>query len=92
MGAVLTERLKMIIASDRSKFGGLEDGSESPGFTGDVIWALFNDPALIGKSGRTFIGAELAREYDVTNRGRQPTSCRDTHGAAPFAYLSTIIR
>jgi len=92
MGAVLTERLKMIIASDRAKFGGLEDSSESPGFTGDVIWALFNDPALIGKSGRTFIGAELAREYDVTNRGRQPTSCRDTHGAAPFAYLSTIIR
>ncbi|HEX7930354.1 MAG TPA: SDR family NAD(P)-dependent oxidoreductase, partial [Sphingomicrobium sp.] len=35
MGAMLTERIKMVIASDREKFGMLEDISESPGFTGD---------------------------------------------------------
>lgn len=92
MGAVLTERLKMVIASDREKFGMLEDISESPGFTGDLIWALFNDPALMEKSGKTVIGAELAREYGVTDRGRQPPSYRDTHGAAPFTYLPTVIR
>lgn len=92
MGAVLTERLKMVIASDREKFGGLEDISENPGFTGDLIWALFNDPELIEKSGKTFIGAELAQEYGVADQGRQPPSYRETHGAAPFVYLPTIIR
>lgn len=92
MGAVLTERLKMVIASDREKFGMLEDISESPGFTGDLIWGLFNDPALMDKAGHTFIGAELAREYGVTDHGRLPPSYRDTHGAVPFNYLPTVIR
>lgn len=92
MGAVLTERLKMVIATDREKFGKLEDMSENPSFTGDLIWALFNDPALASKSGKTFIGAELGREYGVTDRGRQPVSYRDTHGAVPFAYMETVIR
>jgi NAD(P)-dependent dehydrogenase (short-subunit alcohol dehydrogenase family) len=92
MGAVMTERLRMVIASDRDKFGMLEDISESPGFTGHLIWALFNDPGLAAKSGKTFIGAELAREYGITDNGRQPPSYRDTHGAAPFEYLPTIIR
>jgi len=92
MGAVLTERLRMVIDSDRAKFGGLEDISENPGFTGDLVWALFNDANLAAKSGKTFIGAELAREYGVTDQGRQPPSYRDTHGAAPFEYYSTIIR
>lgn len=92
MGAVLTERLKLVIDSDREKFGMLEDISESPGFTGDLIWALFEDPALRAKSGKTFIGAELAREYGVTDHGRLPPSYRDTHGAVPFEYLPMVIR
>lgn len=92
MGAVLTERLKTVIDSDREKYGMLEDISESPGFTGEVIWGLFNDPELAGKAGKTFIGAELAREYGVTDQGRQPPSYRETHGAVPFEYLPTIIR
>lgn len=92
MGAVLTERLKMVIASDREKYDMLEDISENPGFPGDIVWALFNDRAVMEKAGKTFIGAELAREYGITDQGRQPPSYRDTHGAAPFAYLPTIIR
>jgi len=92
MGAVLTDRLKTIIASDREKFGALEDIGENPGFTGDIIWALFKDPAMLEKSGKTFIGAELAQEYGVTDHGRTRPSYRDTHGAVPFTYNPTIIR
>jgi NAD(P)-dependent dehydrogenase (short-subunit alcohol dehydrogenase family) len=92
MGAVLTERLKMVIASDREKYGMLEDISENPGFTGTIAWALFNDPAVMEKAGKTFIGAELARECAVTDQGRQPPSYRATRGAAPFAYIPTVIR
>ncbi|MDB5723554.1 MAG: family NAD(P)-dependent oxidoreductase [Novosphingobium sp.] len=92
MGAVMTERLRMVIDSDREKYGMLEGISENPGFTGDLIWGLFNDPALAAKSGKTFIGAELASGYGVTDQGRQPPSYRDTHGVVPFEYYPVVIR
>lgn len=57
-----------------------------------MVWALFNDTKLAGKSGRTLIGAELAREYGITDQGRQPPSYRETHGAVPFEYFPIIIR
>lgn len=93
MGAVLTERLKMVIDSDRGKFAGLEAISETPEFTGHIIWALFNDPTLAERSGKTFIGAELAIEYEITDEGgRQPPSYRDMDGTAPFTFYDKIIR
>lgn len=93
MGAVLTDRLKDIIASDPEKFGALEAGSESPEFTGHLIWALYNDPKMMEKSGKTLIGAELAREYGVTDAGgKQPPSYRDTHGVWPHEYFDREIR
>lgn len=93
MGAVMTERLKMVIDSAPEKFGALAATSESPEFTGHVIWALLGDSALMDKSGKTFIGAELAREYGITDLGgRQPPSYRDTDGLAPFTYYDRIIR
>ena len=93
MGAVLTERLKMVIDSDREKFGPLEAISETPEFTGHIIWALYNDPALKEKSGKTLIGAELAVEYGIKDEGgRQPPSYRETDGTAPFTYYDKIIR
>lgn len=92
MGPVRTERLKMVIASDREKFGALEGMSESPEFTGHIIWELFNDERLMDKTGKTFIGAELAKEYGILDEGRQPTSYRDTHGVAPFDYYPIVIR
>ena len=93
MGAVMTERLKMVIESDREKFGGLEAISETPEFTGHIIWALLRDPALADKSGKTFIGAELAIEYGIKDAGgRQPPSYRELDGTAPFTYYDKIIR
>jgi NAD(P)-dependent dehydrogenase (short-subunit alcohol dehydrogenase family) len=87
MGAVLTERLRMVIDSDPVKFGFLEAGSESPEFTGHLAWALYNDPQRAARNGATFIGAELAREYGITEAGgRIPQSYRDTHGVVPHAH------
>src|SRR3546814_1775183 len=43
MGALQTERLLQLIASDRDKYGYLENITETPDFTGHVIWALYND-------------------------------------------------
>ena len=87
MGAVMTERLRMVIDSDPAKFGALEGGAESPEFTGHLAWALYNDSGRAARSGNTYIGAELAREYGITDTGgRQPPSYRDTYGVAPHAF------
>ncbi len=93
MGAVLTDRLKRVIESDREKFGGLEASSETPEFTGHIIRALYGDPGLMQLSGQTLIGAELAVKYGITDEGgRQPPSHRETHRVAPHTNYPLIIR
>ena len=92
MGAVLTDRLKALIASDRSKFDHLEATCETPEFTGHVVWELFNDPVLGERSGQTVIGAEMALEYGIRDEGgRQPPSFRDTHRVAPRTQYPVIV-
>lgn len=93
MGALLTDRLRRVIASDPVKFSDLEAAAETPEFTGHVIWALHTDPALIELSGQTVIGAEMAVRYGLTDTGgRQPRSCRDTHKVAPRIQYPLVLR
>jgi len=84
MGLLLTERVRMMIDSDRAKFGKLEESAETPELTGHIIWALHRDPELMAMSGETVIGAEMAVKYGIRDAGgRQPPSRRDTHGVEP---------
>jgi NAD(P)-dependent dehydrogenase (short-subunit alcohol dehydrogenase family) len=92
MGALLTDRLKQVIASDPKKYSQLEASAETPEFTGHVIWALFNDPQLMALSGQTLIGAEMAVKYGIKDRGRQPLSYRQTHQVEPRVQYPNIIR
>jgi NAD(P)-dependent dehydrogenase (short-subunit alcohol dehydrogenase family) len=93
MGAVLTERLRNMIASDPAKLGHLESTAETPEFTGHVVFALHQDPALMELSGRTLIGAELAQRYGILDAGgRQPPSYRDTHHVEPRVQYPLVIR
>jgi NAD(P)-dependent dehydrogenase (short-subunit alcohol dehydrogenase family) len=93
MGALLTDRLRMVIASDPAKYGHLERTSETPEFTGHVIWALYSDPQRMEMSGQTVIGAEMAVKYGIKDSdGRQPLSYRDTHHVAPRVQYPNIIR
>jgi NAD(P)-dependent dehydrogenase (short-subunit alcohol dehydrogenase family) len=93
MGALLTERLKLIIASDQQKYGHLADSAETPEFTGHVIWSMYNDPKLLEMSGQTVIGAEMAVKYGIKDEGgKQPASYRTTHKIAPHVQYPNIIR
>jgi hypothetical protein len=86
MGAVLTERLQRII--DRGpELGYLTGIAETPEFTGHVIAALAADPDALAMSGRTLIGAELARQYGISDAGgRRPPSVRDLMSVEPVNY------
>lgn len=93
MGALATERLLAMMTADPAKYGYLADALETPEFTGHVIWALANDPALAELSGQTVIGAEMACRYGLTDHGgRVPASARDTHKVAPREQYPLIIR
>ena len=92
MGAVLTERLQQIIASE-PELTYLDDIAETPEFTGHVIAALAADPDVLAVSGRTLIGAEVAEEYGISDRdGRHPPSVRDLMSVEPATYHGRIRR
>jgi NAD(P)-dependent dehydrogenase (short-subunit alcohol dehydrogenase family) len=93
MGPLLAERLKALIASHPEKFAKLADTAETPEFTGHIIWALYNDPALMELTGQTVIGAEMAVKYGIKDAGgRQPPSYRVTHSVEPRVQYPNIIR
>ncbi len=93
MGPLKAERLQMVIDSDPDKYGYLLEHTETPEFTGHVIWGLYQDPELMQISGQTVIGAEMALKYGFKDDGdRQPASCRDSHQVAPRTQYPYIIR
>ena len=93
MGILLTERFKNIVASAPEKFAHMLEIAETPELTGHLIWALFNDPDLMEKSGQTWIGAELAREYNIEDDGgQQPPSYRDLYGIHPIKQFPRVLR
>ena len=93
MGALATERLLAMIAADSAKYGHLADTLETPGYTGEVIWALWNDPTLMGLSGRTLIGAEEGRRYGLRDVGGTfPPNARETHRVEPYVQRGPVIR
>jgi NAD(P)-dependent dehydrogenase (short-subunit alcohol dehydrogenase family) len=93
MGILLTERLKNVVASAPEKFARMLEIAETPELTGHLIWALFTDPELMEKSGQTWIGAELAREYDIEDdNGRRPPSYRDLYDIYPIRQFPRVLR
>jgi NAD(P)-dependent dehydrogenase (short-subunit alcohol dehydrogenase family) len=81
MGLLLTERTRRVFEAEPEKYAELASTTESPEFTGRVIDALARDPALMAKTGKVLIGAELALEYGVTDiDGGQPPSHRAFFG------------
>ena len=92
MGAVLTERLRQIIDSGPG-FAYLDDIAETPELTGHVIAALAADPDVLAVSGHTVIGAEVARQYGITDRdGRYAPSVRELMGVEPVRYQGKVKR
>jgi NAD(P)-dependent dehydrogenase (short-subunit alcohol dehydrogenase family) len=91
MGGLITDRVKEIFAADPAKYAPMQGRMETPEFTGEVIWALFNDPDLMAMSGQTVIGAEMGEKYGIVDAGgNRPPSCRSTHGAPRIQYPHVI--
>jgi hypothetical protein len=80
---LLNERFstRRVFAAEPEKYAGMAETAESPEFSGRVIDALARDHALMSRSGKVWIGAELGLHYGVTDTdGRQPVSPRAFFG------------
>ena len=83
MGLLRTERTERALSDPgvAEHYAHLLDTMETPQLTGHVIAALASDPQRMVRSGRIWIGAELAQEYGIQDEGgRQPPSHRPMLG------------
>jgi len=81
MGLLLTERTRVVFDAEPQKYSELMESIENPEFTGRVIDALARDPQRMSRSGKVWIGAELGKEYGVSDiNGKQPPSHREFFG------------
>lgn len=93
-GLTFTERAERNLAG----IPGLTTGSAtrpengcSPEFPGLVIAALANDPAVMSRSGGTFITAELAQHYGIKDLdGREIPSLRATRGEPIWSPIESV--
>jgi NAD(P)-dependent dehydrogenase (short-subunit alcohol dehydrogenase family) len=93
MGGLMTDRMKAMIEAEPNKYGYLEGMLETPEFTGHILWEVLLDGDRANLQGRTIIGAEVARDYGLSDEGgRQPPSYRETHKVWPLEQFDRIIR
>lgn len=84
MGLLKTERTQQVFDANPELYAEMEATAETPEFSGRVIDALANDPALMERSGQVWVGAELGEEYGVLDiNGKQPPSHRPMLGDTP---------
>ncbi|MCW6534755.1 SDR family NAD(P)-dependent oxidoreductase [Sphingomonas lycopersici] len=83
MGPLVTERSAIARETNPEQYEGFIETAENPEFTGHIIYALATDPKGAALSGRTLIGAEVARDLGVTDRGKERPSYREMLGSPP---------
>lgn len=91
MGLLLTERTQRVFNEAPEKYADIAATAETPEFTGRVIDALARDPALMEKSGKVWIGAELGQAYGIADsNGRTPPSHRAFFGE-PTTFGDAVV-
>ncbi|GAB5487222.1 MAG: SDR family NAD(P)-dependent oxidoreductase [Parasphingorhabdus sp.] len=81
MGPLITERSLIAQKTNPEQYEGFIDTAENPEFTAHIIDAIDKAPNRGELSGQTLIGAEIAKELSVTDRGNEKPSYRDMLGS-----------
>lgn len=91
MGPLDTERFAKAVRERPEQYTQFAAIVETPQFTGDILWAIANDPDNMRLSGKTVIGAEIAQEYGLKDRnGKQPPSYRSALGDPRIAHPARV--
>ena len=81
MGPLITERSLIAQKTNPEQYEGFIETAENPEFTAHIIDAIDKASNRDALSGQTLIGAEIARELGVTDRGIERPSYRDMLGS-----------
>ncbi len=81
LGPQVTERSQIAQAAEPEKFEAFMAVAENPEFTAQILDAIARSPRLAEFSGETLIGAEIAKELGVTDRGAERPSYREMLGS-----------
>ena len=81
MGPLVTERSLIAQKTNPEQYEGFIDAAENPEFTAHIIDAIAKAPNRDELSGQTLIGAEIAKELGVTDRGKEKPSYREMLGS-----------
>ena len=81
MGPLVTERSLIAQKTNPEQYEGFIEAAENPEFTAHIIDAIGKAPNRDELSGQTLIGAEIAKELGVTDRGKDKPSYRDMLGS-----------
>jgi len=91
MGPLDTERFAKAVRERPEQYTQFASIVETPQFTGDILWAIANDPENMRLSGKTVVGAEIAQEYGLKDRnGKQPPSYRTALGEPRIAHPARV--
>jgi NAD(P)-dependent dehydrogenase (short-subunit alcohol dehydrogenase family) len=83
MGPLVTERSLIAQKTNPEQYEGFIEAAENPEFTAHILHAIDAAPNRDELSGRTLIGAEIAKELGVTDRGKEKPSYREMLGNPP---------
>lgn len=81
MGPLATERSLIAQKTNPEQYEGFIEAAENPQFTAHIIDAIGKAPNRDELSGQTLIGAEIAKELGVTDRGKEKPSYREMLGS-----------
>ena len=81
MGPLVTERSLIARETNPEQYEDFLKNAENPEFTAHIIDAISRAPNRGDLSGQTLVGAEIARELGVTDRGKERPSYREMLGS-----------
>ncbi|MEO9633564.1 MAG: SDR family NAD(P)-dependent oxidoreductase [Parasphingorhabdus sp.] len=83
LGPLVTERSLIAQKTNPEQYEGFIETAENPEFTAHILDAMDKAPNRAELSGQTLIGAEIAKELGITDRGKERPSYRDMLGTPP---------
>jgi NAD(P)-dependent dehydrogenase (short-subunit alcohol dehydrogenase family) len=90
MGPLVTERSLIARDTNPEQYEGFIESAENPEFTAHILDAIAAAPHRAEISGQTLIGAEIANELGVTDRGKERPSYREMLGNPPVKNPAAV--